>query len=96
MLQVPKLPQVPPVRVAVARSTRPLAVSRPDSVSVPLSSVSATDSAVYQGPAVSEALWPVGAVESAEMVSESAAERPAPLVAVIVVEPSWVAPAVQV
>ncbi len=49
---------------------------------------------MYHGPAVSVALWPVGAVESAVTVSESAAERPAALVAVIVVEPSWVAPLV--
>ena len=65
-------------------------------MSVPLSRVSATEVVVYQGPALSVAVWPVGAVESAEIVSESPAERPAPLVAVIVVEPSWVAPAVQV
>ena len=57
---------------------------------MPLSSVSGTERVVYQGPVVSVTLCPVGAVESAEIVSESAAERPAPLVAVIVVEPSCV------
>ena len=71
-------------------------MSMPDSVSVPLSSVMATEGVVYQGPVVRVAVCPVGAVVSAEMVSESAALRPALLVAVIVVEPSWVAPVVQV
>ena len=94
-LQEPKLPHEPPERVAVARSSRPLAGSIPDSASEPLSSVTPTERVVYQGPPVRVAVWPVGAVESAEIVSESPEERPAPLVAVSVVEPSAVAPAVQ-
>ena len=44
---------------------------------------------------MSSAVCPVGAVPSAVIVSESLAESPVPLVAVTVVEPSWVAPAVQ-
>ena len=42
----PKLPQVPPDRVASARSTTPLAESTPEPESEPLPSVSGTDSVV--------------------------------------------------
>ena len=64
MFQEPKLPQVPLVRVAVARSTTPLAASTPAPESEPLSRVSGTDSVVYQGPPERSAVWPVGGVVS--------------------------------
>src|SRR5581483_3522387 len=82
--QAPKLPQVPPARVADWRSTTPLVESTPDCPSVPLSSVRSTEVLVYHGPPESEALWPVGAVESAEIVSESEALAPPWLTAVTV------------
>ncbi len=91
----PKVPQVPSASVASERSTLPLEVSTPEPASVPPSRVSGTERAVYQGPPASAAACPVGAVASAVIVSESPPERPAPLVAVIVVEPRLPAPAVQ-
>ena len=94
-VQSPKVSQVPLVSVASERSTVPLEVSRPEPVSLPLSMVRSTDRLVYQGPLVRSALCPVGAEASAVMVSESLEERPLPLTAVTVVEPSWVAPTVQ-
>ena len=94
-VQSPKVSQVPLVRVASERSTIPLVVSRPAPVSLPLSTVRSIEVVVYQGPPARSTDWPVGAVASAVMVSESLAVSPVPLVAVTVVEPSWVAPVVQ-
>ena len=95
-LQAPNVPQVPAESGAEERSTTPLELSTPDPASVPLSSVTPTEAVVYQGPAVSAADWPVGAVESAEIVSESLALVPPPLKAVTFFAPGPAAPADQV
>ena len=68
-------------------------MSTPEPVSVPSSNVKPTEAVVYQGPAPSVMLWPVGAVESALSVIVSLAVRPAPFVATIVCAPGSAAPA---
>src|SRR5438552_18764256 len=82
-----KLPQVPFVSVAEARSSRALEASIPDCESLPFESVSGTDSVVYQGPPESATDSPAGAVVSAEIVSESLLLAPAPFAAPTVREP---------
>ena len=60
--------QVPSASVADCRSTTPLEASTPEAVSVPSSSVTATEAVVYHGPPTSAADWPLGAVASAVSV----------------------------
>ncbi len=81
--------------MAEERSTTPVEASTPDLASEPLSRASGTDGVVYHGPPARSADCPFGAVASAPIVIESPALSPAPFVAVIVVDPSAVAPAVQ-
>src|SRR5690348_16083084 len=91
-----KVWHVPFESVAESRSTTPLPLAMPDPPSVPLPSVSGTDALVYHGPPLSDALWPLGAVESGVIVTESVAVVEAPLVAVTFFAPGLpVAPAVQ-
>src|SRR5204862_4040402 len=95
VVQGSNVPHEPSPSGAEARSTTPPAASTPEPESVPSSTVTATDAPVYHGPPVSDADCPLGAVESAVIVSESPAVRPVPFVAVTVVEPSESGPAVQ-
>src|SRR5262249_58869127 len=88
-------PQLPPDKVAESRSTTCVVESRPEPPSEPQSIVSGTEAVGYHGPPASEADCPLGAVEAALMVSEPLPLRPAPFVAMIVVDPSELAPAVQ-
>src|SRR6185437_583172 len=85
--KAPKLPQLPFVSGASARSTTPLAGSRPDSPSAPSASVSGIDVLVCQGPPARATVWPAGGVESGLSVKSAVAVRPAPFVAVTVWAP---------
>ena len=92
----PNVPHVPSgFRVAEARCTSPVPVSRPEPASEPSAVVNATEDAVYQGPAVSAIVWPVGAVVSGATAKVAVPVAPAPFVAVTVMSPSAVSAAVQ-
>src|SRR5207244_10374307 len=96
-VHVPENPaQLPFESGAESRSTTPLAASTPDCASAPSSSVSATDVAVYHGPAASATLSPAGAVESAAMAIVAPAVAPSAFCATIVRVPGAAAPAVHV
>ena len=83
----PKVSQAPPESDAESRSTTSLDASRPAPASEPQSSVSGTDAVVYQGPAASAALCPVGAVVSFVTVNVAVAVASAPFVTVTVCDP---------
>ena len=95
MFHEPNVPQVPPVRVAEARSTRRVDASRPAPVSVPVSMVRGMEGVVYQGPAERSMVWPVGAVVSGVRVKVALAVSPAVLWAVTVCVPEVVVEEVQ-
>ena len=80
--------------VACARWTSSLEVSRPDSVSLPSATVNATEVTLVKPP-VSEIEWPLGAVESAAIVTVSAVNAPETLYPMTCTAPGALAPAVQ-
>ena len=85
--------QVPFVRVAVSRSTRPRRRVDAGAGVGAVVRVSGTDSVVYQGPPTSVAVMPVGPVASAAIVIVWLAVFPAKSVAVTFWTPGAAAPA---
>ena len=92
---VPNVPQTPFVSGAEARSATPRVLSTPAPASVPWPIVSETEFE-YQGPLWRAIVCPVGAVESAAIVTVADAVPPPPLVATTVFAPGATAPVVQV